>query len=164
MRAVYYMQAVDFDWGDFGYQLAIDADGNVYESTYSDPDPIPVFGPELSPERRPMGVNGSHVGAFKAGNMGICMIGHFVTRQPTPAARYSLVSVLAMLSAISGLNPVGRTDYVNPVSAKAATVDMITTHRDWHAANPDSGATECPGEAFHRVFPSVRQDVRDLLR
>jgi hypothetical protein len=32
-------QAVENDWGDFGYQIAIDADGNDYEGTYSDPDP-----------------------------------------------------------------------------------------------------------------------------
>ncbi|GLZ02247.1 peptidoglycan recognition family protein [Actinoplanes sp. NBRC 103695] len=164
MRAVYYMQAVEYDWGDFGYQLAIDADGNVYEGTYSDPDPVPVFGPELSPARRPMGVTGAHVGGFNSGNMGVCLIGHFMTRQPTPAARRSLITVLAMLSAVTGLNPVGRTDYVNPINGTTATVDTIGTHRDWHAANPAAGATDCPGDAFHQVFPSVRQDVRDLLR
>jgi N-acetylmuramoyl-L-alanine amidase-like protein len=164
MRAIYYMQAVEYDWGDFGYQLAIDADGNVYEGTYSDPDPVPVFGPKLSPAHRPMVVTGSHVGGFNAGNIGICLIGHFMTRQPTPAARRSLTVVLAMLSAVCGLNPTGTTNYVNPVNASTATIDTISGHRDWHAANPAAGLTDCPGDAFYTTFRQLRHDVRDILR
>ncbi|MFG1608760.1 peptidoglycan recognition family protein [Actinoplanes sp. NPDC049265] len=164
MRAIYYMQAVEYDWGDFGYQLAIDADGNVYEGTYSDPDPVPVFGPKLSPVHRPMVVTGSHVGGFNAGNIGICLIGHFMTRQPTPAARRSLTAVLAMLSAVCGLNPTGTKNYVNPVNAKTATIDTISGHRDWHTATPAAGETDCPGDVFYQTFTQLRHDVRDLLR
>jgi len=164
MRAIYYMQAVTNAWGDFGYQLAIDADGNVYEGTYSDPDPIPVFGPTPGSDGRPQMVNGAHVGGFNAGNIGICMIGHFMTRQPTPAARRSLTMVLALLSKACGLTPTGTTSYVNPISAATATIDTISGHRDWHTANPAAGATDCPGDAFHGTFASLRQDVRDLVR
>jgi hypothetical protein len=163
MRAIYYMQAVEYDWGDFGYQLAIDADGNVYEGTYSDPDPIPVFGPKLSPAHRPMAVTGAHVGGFNAGNVGICLIGHFMTRQPTEAARRSLTMVLAVLSGVCGLNPTGTTNYVNPVNSNTATIDTIAGHRDWHAASPAVGFTDCPGDAFAPTIPQLRQDVRDLL-
>lgn len=62
IRAIYYTQAVENDWGDVGYQLFIDDQGRVYEGTYSDPDPVPVYGPERLPDGRPQMVNGAHVG------------------------------------------------------------------------------------------------------
>jgi hypothetical protein len=165
MRAIYYMQAVEKDWGDFGYQLAIDADGTVYEGTYSDPDPVPVFGPDRSADGLPMMVKGSHVGLYNSGNIGICVIGHFMERQPTEAARDSLTTVLALLAGVCELNPAGTTSYVDGLNPESiATIDTLTSHGDWNRANPRAGATDCPGASFHPQLPSLRQDVRDRMQ
>jgi N-acetylmuramoyl-L-alanine amidase len=164
IRAIYYNQAVVMDWGDVGYQLFIDADGNVYEGTYSDPDPIPVYGPDLGADGRPLMVNGAHVGGFNAGNIGVVLLGDFTARKPTKKARRSLTLVLALLAEAGRLDPVGTTNYVNPISGVQATIDTIAGHRDWHFANPNAGATLCPGDTFYPDLPAIRQDVDDLVR
>ena len=164
IRAVYYNQAVTMDWGDIGYQLLIDADGRVYEGVYSDPDPIPVFGPELSPAGLPMMVNGSHVGGFNAGNIGVCVLGNTMLRPPTTAAVRSLTVVLALLAAATRLDPEGTTDYVNPISGATARIRTIAGHQDWHNANPAAGATLCPGDGLYARLPAIRRDVARLTR
>ncbi len=164
VRAIYYNQAVGEGWGDIGYQLLIDAEGRVYEGAYSDSDAVPVFGPELGADGRPQMVNGAHVGGFNAGNVGVCLLGNFNDRLPTPAARHTLKIVLAVLAGACRLNPTGTTAYVNPLNAKKATVATICGHRDWHAANDDADPTDCPGHAFYPQLPALRREVADLLR
>jgi hypothetical protein len=163
IRSIYYNQAVGNGWGDVGYHLFVDDAGRVYEGTFSDADPVPVFGPELV-DGRPQMVNGAHVGGFNAGNIGVCLIGDFTSRRPSAAARRSLTVVLALLSAACGLDPTGTTDYVNPISGASATLATVSGHRDWHAANPAAGPTECPGNTFHPDLAALRQSVARLLR
>ncbi|MCW6007171.1 N-acetylmuramoyl-L-alanine amidase, partial [Micromonospora sp. CPCC 205371] len=164
IRGIYYNQAVVNDWGDIGYQLIIDEHGRVYEGTYSDPDSIPVFGPALSTNGLPMMVNGSHVGGFNAGNIGICVLGNYMLGPPSAASMRSLTHVLALLAAATRLNPLGTTRYVNPVSGASATIATIAGHQDWHTANPAAGATLCPGDHLYALLPRIRADVDALVR
>ncbi len=164
IRAIYYDQAVTKDWGDIGYQLLIDEVGRVYEGTYSDPDPFPVFGPDPGPDGRPQMVNGSHVGQFNAGNIGVALLGDFTARQPNSAARQALTMVLAMLAGAGQLDPLGTTHYVNPGNGNVADIATISGHRDWNTANPAAGPTLCPGDTFHPTLPGLRQDVASMMR
>jgi hypothetical protein len=164
IRGIYYSQAVVNDWGDIGYQLIIDEQGAVYEGTYSDDGPVPVFGPDLSVDGLPMMVNGSHVGGFNAGNIGICVLGNYMTAPPSAAATRSLTHVLALLAAATRLDPLGTTNYVNPVSGVSATIATIAGHQDWHNANPAAGATLCPGDHLYALLPGIRADVEALMR
>ncbi|WP_326549785.1 peptidoglycan recognition protein family protein [Micromonospora sp. NBC_01813] len=164
VRAIYYAQAVGSGWGDIGYHLLIDDQGRVYEGRYSDPDPVPVFGPQRLPDGRPQMVNAAHVGGFNAGNLGVCLIGDFTSRQPTQAAVRALTAVLAKLSAACRLDPTGTTTYVNPFNAYEATLATIPGHRDWYFANPLAGPTECPGNDFYPRLATIRQEVADLLK
>jgi hypothetical protein len=164
VRGIYHQQAVTQDWGDIGYQLLIDADGRVYEGTFSDSGPIPVFGPAVDADGVPMMVNGSHVGGFNAGNVGVCLLGNFMQSPPTTAALRSLKVVLALLAAATRLDPLGTTDYVNPVSGARATVATIGGHQDWNRANPAAEATLCPGDRLYALLPGIRRDVDILVR
>lgn len=155
VRAIYVDHAVTQTWGDIGYHLLIDQQGRVYEGRYSGPDAVPVFGPrQVGP--RPSMVNGAHVAGFNAGNVGVALLGDLTATGPTAAARLSLVRVLAALAAITRLDPLGTTNYVNPISGASRTVPTIAGHRDW-------AATECPGNSFHPMLAQVRADVADLL-
>ncbi|SHN46476.1 peptidoglycan recognition protein family protein [Cryptosporangium aurantiacum] len=156
MRAIYYDQTITRDFGDFGYHLAIDEDGRVYEGRWSGTDRFPVYGGALGPNGRPQMNNAAHVGGFNAGNVGVVLLGDFTSRQPTAAARQSLVGVLAAIVALGGLDPLGTTNYVNPISGSTRTVPTIPGHRDW-------AATLCPGDLFYPELPGVRQDVADLI-
>lgn len=163
VRGIYYTHAVTNDWGDIGYQLLIDANGRVYEGVYSDPDPVPVFGPRPGADGRPQMVNGAHVGGFNAGNVGVCVLGNTMQKPPTAAAVRSLTVVLALLAKVTGLDPQGTTDYVNPVSGARATLRTISGHQDWNRANPAAGATLCPGDSLYAQLPAIRSRVAALV-
>ncbi|MFI5491302.1 peptidoglycan recognition family protein [Actinoplanes sp. NPDC051859] len=164
IRGIYYNQAITQDFGDIGYQLLIDADGRVYEGAYSDPDAVPVFGPTPGPDGLPLAVNGAHVGGFNGGNVGICLLGNYMQAPPSAAALRSLKVVLARFAATAKLDPLATTEYVNPISGKKATLNTITTHQDWNRANPDAGATLCPGDKLYELLPGIRQDVAALAK
>ncbi|WP_422771992.1 peptidoglycan recognition family protein [Plantactinospora sp. WMMC1484] len=158
IRAIYYDQCVLQAWGDIGYHLLIDEAGRVYEGRHSGPDPVPVFG--SAPGTGQLAVNGGHVGGYNAGNIAVCLLGRFTSRQPSPLAQQSLVMVLVALSVLGRVNPTARTTYVNPVSGASGAVDVIPGHRDW--ASIGAAPTECPGDTFHPYLPAVREKVARL--
>jgi len=151
VRGIYYFHTIERDFGDIGYQLLIDEAGRIYEGRYSDGDHIPGHDGQLR------GVQGAHVGGFNSGNIGIALLGTFTDRSPTPAARRSLVLVLAVLARLHNLDPLGSGPYVNPVNGATADVPTIPGHLDWEP-------TECPGRLTHQDLPSIRGAVAWLLR
>jgi N-acetylmuramoyl-L-alanine amidase len=154
VRAIYFFHAVTQAWGDIGYHLLIDEAGTVYEGRWSGDDPVPVFGGP--PQDKPQMSNGSHVGGFNAGNIGVALLGDLTAGGPTQAARDSLVEVLAALAAETGLDPLAEVDYVNPINGSTRRVPVISGHRDW-------AATACPGDTFHPTLPGLRSDVAARL-
>lgn len=153
VRGIYYndVTAPDRLFSDIGYQLLIDEAGQVYEGCWTGPDAVPGFGAPGADGRQQM-VTGAHVGGWNSGNFGICLLGDLTSRQPTAAARYSLVKVLAALARVCRLDPLGTTNFVNPVNAATKTVKTVPGHRDW-------AATECPGNAFYPQLPALRTEV-----
>ncbi|MET9226732.1 peptidoglycan recognition family protein [Lentzea sp. NPDC003310] len=151
LRAIYYDHTVSRGWGDIGYHLLIDPAGQVYEGRYTGEDDVPVFAGRRS-DGRPHVVSAAHVGGFNAGNIGVCLLGDLTSGIPSDAARRSLVTVLAALVEECGLDPLGRTEYVNPVGGATKAVDTISGHRDWNS-------TQCPGNSFYPYLPDVRAQV-----
>lgn len=141
---------------DLGYHLLIDEAGTVYEGRWSGDDRYPIFGGPLGSDGRPQMANGAHVAGWNAGNIGVCLLGNFMTRRPTEAAIDSLTWVLAILAKVCRLDPLGTTDYVNPISGATKTVRTISAHRDW-------AATLCPGDDFYPGIPGLRQAVADRM-
>jgi hypothetical protein len=156
VRAIYYDQAVLQGWGDIGYHALIDERGTVYEGRWPGSDAVPMLGPRPGPDGRLPMVNAGHVLGFNAGNIGIALLGDFTGRLPTRAARRALTAVLVLLSALERLDPLGTTNYVDPIGGSTATVATIAGHRDWMS-------TECPGRTFYPQLPSVRGDAARLL-
>jgi hypothetical protein len=102
-------------------------------------------------------VNAAHVGGFNAGNVGVALLGDLTSTGPTAAARQALATVLATLAQQTDRDPLGTTDYVNPISGATRTVPTLTGHRDW-------AATECSGNTCYPTLPVVRADVAAALR
>ncbi|MBB5872372.1 hypothetical protein F4553_005806 [Allocatelliglobosispora scoriae] len=154
LRAIYRFQAVTSNFGDFGYHLAIDKRGYVYEGRYSGTDASPVFGPNPGPDGRPMMVNGAHIGGWNAGNVGIVLIGNFSKPDwlPTAPAYRSLRAVLSGLARVLDLDVEATCNYVNPVSAATKTVITLSGHRNWVP-------TECPGNNFYPYLDGLRREV-----
>jgi len=102
-------------------------------------------------------VNGGHVLGYNAGNVGVALLGDFTGRSPLPAARNGLVAALTALAGVTRLDPLGTTNYVNPISGATKVVATVSGHRDWQP-------TECPGAACYSKLPWVRNRVAALLR
>lgn len=177
VRALYAYQTTPAAQGgsgldDLGYHLLIGHEGTVYEGRWSGGDLVPVFGPGAGPGGLPQMVNGAHLPGFNAGNVGVCLLGDYTATVPSEAVHRSLAAVLATLADAARLDPVGTTRYVNPADVanpartdppRSATVRTVTSHRDWHAANPAAGSTDCPGNAFYPGMDRVRQDTATLM-
>ena len=154
VRTIYRQQALTparggiKGWGDIGYNLLIDEAGVVYEGRYSGSS-YPVLGPTG------LMTTAAHVQSYNTGNIGVCLLGYLNDAPPSPAAQDSLVTVLAYLAAVVGVNPVGTVNYYNPIaradgSHATATVVGVSGHRNW-------AATDCPGHALYPLLGQIRQ-------
>jgi N-acetylmuramoyl-L-alanine amidase-like protein len=150
VRNIYYNDAVTAKYGDIGYHLLIDWNGVVYEGRYSGADCTPVFDVTNA-------VNAAHVIRYNAANVGICMLRNLSVLQPTAAAISALTNTVAVLSLISGLDPRGTVNYVNPISGDAKTVPVFSGHHDW-------ASTECPGANLYPKLPQIRLDAWNLMQ
>lgn len=151
VRAVYHLHAVEQAWGDIGYHLLVDPKGVVYEGRHSGGG-VPIF------RRLPLpglaeSVTAGHAFGFNHANIGVCLLGDFTDELPTRAAQDSLVDVLRVLCALTGVDPSERIEYVNPDTEVVTEQEAVARHRDWLE-------TECPGNAFAEVFDTaIRQRV-----
>jgi hypothetical protein len=160
VRTIYRQQALTparggiKGWGDIGYNLLIDEAGVVYEGRYSGSS-YPVLSPAG------LMATAAHVQNFNTGNIGVCLLGYLNDAPPSAAAQDSLVTVLAYLAAVVGVNPLGTVSYYNPIprtdgSHATATVAGISGHRNW-------AATDCPGHALYPLLGGIRQRVASAM-
>jgi hypothetical protein len=92
-------------WADIGYHFLIGKNGLIYEG-------------------RDWHVRGTHVETYNSGSLGICLLGNFMSQDPTIA---QLDSTLALIN----------------WEAERLTLSHIASHRDF---NP---LTECPGDNLY---------------
>jgi N-acetylmuramoyl-L-alanine amidase-like protein len=138
------------DYGDFGYHFLIDEAGAVYEGRYSGTDGTAAF--DASGNL----VTAAHIGGWNSGNLGIVVLGNFNNWSPTAAAQESLTQLLASIAGPHGLDPLGTTNYVNPVSGDTKTVPTISGHGNW-------AGVDCPGTNLKSQLPAIRADVAAIL-
>ena len=150
VRGVYHYHAAELGWGDIGYHVLIDPDGVVYEGRHSGEDGVPVFSGRPRPGDA-RSVTAGHVYGYNHANVGVCLLGDFTDELPTRAALDSLVLVLRVLCAATGLDPAAEITYVNPDTGARTPGDTLSRHRDWLA-------TECPGNAFAAEFDTLVRD------
>ncbi|AUS77902.1 N-acetylmuramoyl-L-alanine amidase [Actinoalloteichus sp. AHMU CJ021] len=153
IRHVYRLHAVSNGWGDIGYHLLIDPKGRIYEGRVSGTDGFPVFDrdPQLG---APLAVTAGHVASYNRGNVGVCLVGDFSASAPARDAVDSLVRVLAALCSWCSLDPLGTTNWTDPVTGAVRGMPVISGHRDWKV-------TQCPGDAFLPSFDELRRLVAE---
>ena len=147
VRAIYYYDTITQAWGDMGYHFLIDEAGTVYEGRWprhrpgARVRPGPWVGrPAADGQRGP-------VSGYIAGNIGVVLMGDLTNTLPTPAARQSLTSLLAVLVGAGRLDPVGVTDYVNPANLDTRRV----------TPSPDTATGRPPRVPATRSIPSCRR-------
>jgi hypothetical protein len=128
-------------WPDVAYNFFVDRFGRVWEG-------------------RAGSVEGPVIGDATGGNQGfsqlVCLIGSFVTDQPTPEAVEALTGVLAWLARREGVDPTpgAMSSFTSRGSNRwpaGATVETTTI-----AGHRDMSQTACPGDAAYAL---VRGDL-----
>jgi hypothetical protein len=142
VRGIYAYHTRSLHWDDIAYNFLIDRYGTIYEGRYGGVS---------------QGVVGAHVLGFNTGTTGISVIGTFIDEAPPTEAVTSLERLLAWKLAVHGLDPSGTgqlTCGATDKYAKGATVTfpVIAGHRQ-------ANYTECPGDAFYALLPTVRAAV-----
>jgi hypothetical protein len=150
IRNIYHEHAVIQGMGDIGYHLLIAPDGTVYEGRWSGGTHFPIY--DIRPGtwgRAPMAVTGAHTQYYNSGNIGIALMGDFDEEDPSDEALWSLQVVTGLIMANTGIDPLGRGRYVNPISGATITVPNVCIHHDFID-------TECPGAALADAWSTIR--------
>ncbi|MEO6726095.1 MAG: N-acetylmuramoyl-L-alanine amidase, partial [Blastocatellia bacterium] len=136
VRSVWNFHVFSNGWADIGYNYVIDQTGVIYEGRAGGDNVV-----------------GAHFSGVNGGTMGVVIIGDFTSSTPPPAALNSLQKILAWKADQRGIDPAGQSLH----ASSGLNLKTISGHRD------GPGATECPGEAFYPMLPSIRTDVKALL-
>jgi len=137
-------------WHDVGYNFLVDRFGQIFEGRAGGIDEAVV---------------GAQAGGYNLESTGVGTLGSFQASPPPPAAMRAIVHLLAWKLSLHGLPALGQTTV--RVSAEGAVysrypagtpvaLDRISGHRD-------GDSTDCPGTAFYRRLPSLRQQVDGLV-
>ncbi len=135
VRAMHRYHTRSLGWADIGYNVLVDRFGTVYEGRKGG---------------FTNGVIGAHAAGWNTGSFGVSVIGNFVDVEASAAAIEALTEVIAVKSAIHGIDPNGWTDQVG----SGAWRPNIIGHRD-------VGQTSCPGR-IHGLLPQIRDDAREV--
>lgn len=133
VRSIWDFHVNSRGWSDIGYNWLADPNGVIYEG-------------------RGDGILGAHFCGTNGGTMGVCVMGDFTLITPAEGALDGLKELLAWKACDVNIDPLG--EAFHPSSNR--TLNRISGHRD-------GCATECPGNSFYPLLPSVRQSVSEYI-
>lgn len=142
VRAIWAYHVFSNGWADIGYNYVVDPDGNIYEGRAGGDN-----------------VLGAHFSCQNGGTMGVSLLGTFTSSIPTDAALKSLYALLAWRAGALGIDPVGQTFH----QGTNQMMYNISGHRDGNPSPFACSTTECPGNLFYPMLPSVRSETAKLL-
>jgi hypothetical protein len=153
VRAIYAYHVQGNGWDDIGYNFLIDAQGRVYEGRWARdyrPGETPT-GEDLDEN----GVVGAHVLNHNIGSAGVAMLGDFSNGEPTPAARDTLVKLMAWKADRHNIDVMGHDPFF-PTEGDVEYFPNLAGHRD-------AGQTECPGDRLYPLLPDIRGKVAAMV-
>ena len=129
-------------WNDIGYNFLVDKYGQVFEGR----------GGGIAKN-----VVGAHAEGFNTGSTGVAVIGNYESQTISPAARASLVQLLAWRLDLAHVNPLGRLTWTsggNPRFPAGTKVSLraVSGHRD-------TGSTSCPGGSLYAQLNGIATAV-----
>jgi N-acetylmuramoyl-L-alanine amidase/Secretion system C-terminal sorting domain len=135
VRNVYTFHTASNGWNDVGYNFLITQDGTIYEGR----DGQKIMDGD--------NVLGAHFCSQNGGTMGICLLGDYMTAQPTDKSLESLAKLMAWKIKKEKIEPIGNT--LHTVSGK--NLNNISAHRD------GTCSTGCPGNNLYVKLEQIRQ-------
>ncbi len=151
IRAIYQYHVVAQGWDDIGYNFLIDEAGRIYKGRNSHA-PGSSTDTINGQDAQGRGVIGAHALGHNKGTVGVALLGTLTSNDATPAAKRALESLLAWEADAHHIDPHGSSPYAASSGAHE-TFPNIAGHRD------TGRSTQCPGDAFEKTLPEVRNDV-----
>jgi hypothetical protein len=136
VRNIYVYHTQSNGWNDIGYNFLIAQDGTVFE------------GRDGQGKYEGDNVVGAHFCAKNTGTMGICLLGDYMTTQPTEKSLDALEKLIAWKMKKDNLDPAGKSN--NATSGEL--LNNISGHQD-------GCATDCPGDNVYAKMVEIRQKV-----
>ncbi len=122
-------------WSDIAYNYLVAPDGTLFVGRGGGDN-----------------VQGAHMCARNANTMGVCMIGTYVSEQPTMTAVDKLVQILAWKASQRGIDVLG--------TSLLASYGINLANLCGHSDGCGSGYTECPGDLLYAQLSTIRQRVK----
>ncbi|MEY4539975.1 MAG: hypothetical protein RLZZ306_1732 [Bacteroidota bacterium] len=135
VRNIYTFHTGTNGWNDVGYNFLIAQDGTIYEGR----DGQNVMDGD--------NVLGAHFCGQNTGTMGICLLGDYMTAQPSEKSLESLSKLIAWKMKKETLQPLEKGVH----TASGNTLNNISAHRD------GTCATNCPGDNLYPKLEQIRQ-------
>ena len=129
-------------WNDIGYNFLVDRYGRVFEGRYGGIT---------------RNVVGAHAGGFNSGSTGVAVIGDYMTRQISPAARSALARLLAWRLDVAHADPLSTLVWPSSGNAEFPPGTLVTLRAV--SGHRDTGYTDCPGDALYAQLPSIAASV-----
>jgi hypothetical protein len=149
VRNIYVQHTQVNGWSDIGYNFLIGRDGTVFQGR----DSKGLFDYDY--------VVGAHMCGRNQGTMGICLLGNYVSEEPTVAALQSLQKLIAWKSAKDAIDVFGSGIHqIGPAASGMpdAQLNYVAGHRE--GCKP--GYTECPGDALFALLPKIKENSMDI--
>lgn len=125
-------------WSDIGYNWLISPDGQLFVGRGGGNNVI-----------------GAHMCGYNTNTMGVCLIGNFMSLEPSQLALNRLTQILSWKASEARIDPLG----LSAIRSNYATMNNISGHKDGCAPS----YTECPGNLLHPKLPFIRLDVKNNL-
>ncbi len=135
VRNIYTFHTGTNGWNDVGYNFLIAQDGTIYEGR----DGQNIMDGD--------NVLGAHFCSQNTGTMGICLLGDYMTAQPSDKSLESLSRLIAWKMKKETLQPLEKGIHI----ASGNTLNNISAHRD------GTCATSCPGDNLYPKLEQIRQ-------
>ncbi|MGH9176094.1 MAG: N-acetylmuramoyl-L-alanine amidase, partial [Vicinamibacterales bacterium] len=150
VRAIYTYHARTLGWGDIGYHLLIDKDGQIYEGRHGRGEDAATR--EVASDD----VVAGHTFAHNYGSTGIAAIGNYDETGPSSALTRTIEDVLTFEFARQYLDPRGVSDFLRSDAIWHDGLANLSGHRD-------STATICPGAHLYDQLDALREQVAARL-
>ena len=135
VRNIYTFHTATNGWNDVGYNFLISQDGTIYEGR----DGQNIMDGD--------NVLGAHFCSQNSGTMGICLLGDYMTAQPSEKSLESLSKLMAWKIKKETLQPLESGIH----GASGKILNNISAHRD------GSCSTDCPGDNLYAKLAQIRQ-------
>ena len=142
MRAIYAYHTKSLGWSDIGYNFLVDRFGTIYEGHYGG---------------MTRGVVGAQVLGFNRGSCGISVIGDYAGDAIPAEALSSLEKLIAWKLKLHHLKAGSTARIRCSYGQKFSTGQMVRF--PVVAGHRDANFTECPGNVFYPLLPTVRLEA-----